>query len=199
MWLASQDPRPDNYSKLMYGVAFLLVTPFVTGVAMLVNYYEAKHNAKSHYTVTKMSQIAYTFWFSTTLLSAIVGFSIFTAGTSPLSGAVSLFSCIFLVIGWTMAGWPKQGWPLRSLLLLKRIANWQVGAAAAIIALIFKFPKEGQSMTESLGENYGFMMALLIVWVAGATLLTVLLEPLKYKLESMQKGVLQKWEAGEID
>lgn len=54
-------------------------------------------------------------------------------------------------------------------------------------------------MTESLGENYGFMMALLIVWVAGATLLTVLLEPLKYKLESMQKGVLQKWEAGEID
>lgn len=199
VWLAGQKPQLELSEIANLGIAFVVVAPFILGVAMLVNYYEARHNERKHYTVTKLAQIGYIAWFLATSFTAVAGFSLLTAGNSPLSGAVSLFATIFLIIGWTMAGWPKQGWPLRSLLLLKRISNWQLAAAGAIIALVFRLPKEGQSMIDVMGENFGLMMALLMTWVAGATLLTVLLEPLKYKLEALPKWHLDGWENGKLN
>lgn len=199
VWLAGQDPQLELSEWQNFGIAFVVVTPFIVGVAMLVNYYEARHHEQKNYTVTKLSQIGYVAWFATTSFTAVAGFSLLTAGNSPLSGAVSLFATIFLITGWTMAGWPKQGWPLRSLLLLKRICNWQIAAAGAIIALVFERPEKGQSTLDAMGQNFGLMMFLLISWVVGAALLTVLLEPLKYKLESLPKWLLDGWESGKIN
>lgn len=195
---ATPDPKWEVSDPAGWLIATIVVAPFTIGTAMLVNYYETRHAESGYYTVTKAAQFGYLIWFLVTCVAAVAGFSLLVAGSSPLSGVVSLFSAIFLIIGGNMASWPSLGWPLRSLLLLKRIANWQLVTAGAIVALVFKVPGSGQSLTDAVGDNYGLMMMILLIWVVGAALLTVLLEPLKYKLEALPKGILMQWEDGKI-
>lgn len=82
-----------------------------------------------------------------------------------------------------VAGAPTRNSELRFLQLLKRVANWQLLAGSAAIAVIYVQPAQGESFFERNGENFGLAIVELFLRVVGAGLMTVLLEPLKFKLE----------------
>lgn len=105
---------------------------------------------------------------------------------------------------------------MRSLLLLKRIANWQLGSAAAILAFGLVAPgsevtvnllpsglalpsiETNTNLFAGLPENFAHLLRLLLVWVFCSAAMTVLLEPLKYKLEALPQERQHEWENGEI-
>lgn len=163
--------------------ALIVSFPIVTGAAMLIGRLRAKHQSDPFYIVVKTARLGYWLWTLLTTLACMIGLVFLLSGLSPLSGAVAVFSLAFLVIGSSLAERPHLKMELGSLFLLKRIANWQLVAGSAVVALVYEAPKPGASTVTLLGDNRGLMFVLLVLWIVGAGASTVLLEPLKYKLE----------------
>lgn len=201
---------PDGIAVLIAGVTFAALTvqiqerfpafPFALSVAMvacgtfcgLLGLYllwarfSNLRRESDHITAVTVASIGFYFWFFVLLVVSGAGFMFALYGASWPAASVSAFSAVFLAVG-GMAGRPDQGWPLRSLLMLKRISNWQLAAASAAIALLFSAPDDADPLlnTRSNLGGHDWPMILLFGWVISAGLLTVLLEPLKYKLEDL--------------
>lgn len=203
-------------SRWTIGLTYVSGSIFTVGILFAWARAEKLHSELPHFTVVKVAQIGYLLWFAGTAIAATIGLVIgLGEGNMPILVTAG-FSFIFLGIGANMAGSPRQGWPLRSLLLLKRIANWQLGAAVAILAFGLAVPVSeatvsvlpfgvvlpaattDTSLFAGLPENFAHLLRLHLIWVVGAAFMTVLLEPLKYKLEALPHRVLQKWEYGQI-
>lgn len=174
----------SGWYEAMPKIAAVIVSfPIGAGALMLINRLRSKHEENPFYIVVATARFGYWLWGLLTTLTCMIGLIFLLTGISPLSGAAALFSLAFLVIGTSLAERPHMTMKLNSLFLLKRIANWQLLAGSAVIALIYETPIVGGSTFIALGENRGLLFVLMIMWVVGAGASTVLMEPLKYKLE----------------
>lgn len=126
--------------------AVFVSVPIGAGVLMLIKRLRSKHEDDPYYIVVKTARFGYWTWVLLTTLVCMMGLIFLLTGISPLSGAAALFSLAFLVIGTSLAERPHMKMNLSSLLLLKRIANWQLLAGSAVIALIYETPSLGGSI-----------------------------------------------------
>lgn len=172
------------YKHLPKIAAAIVCFPIVIGILMLVRWLKAKHLADPFYIVVFTARIGHGLWALLTTFVCMLGFAFLLSGVSPLSGGVAAFSLAFIAIGLGLSERPNNDMMASSLSLLKRIANWQLVAGSAVIALVYETPKSNASLFSQLGDNRGLMFALMILWVVGAGGLTILLEPLKYKLDT---------------
>ncbi|MGC2942461.1 MULTISPECIES: hypothetical protein [unclassified Brevibacterium] len=178
---------PDDLPPVTFwSVASAIAVLFVIGVFALATYVDMQRKRDEDYLVVRVGQIGFGVWVVATGIAALAGWGAFQTGVSSASVLVAAFSVAFLLIGVSMAGAPKRNSELRFLQLLKRVANWQLLAGSAVIAVIYVQPAQGESFFERNGENFGLAIVELFLWVVGAGLMTVLLEPLKFKRESAQ-------------
>ncbi|MCS4594211.1 hypothetical protein KTJ89_14585 [Brevibacterium sediminis] len=173
-----------GWHEAMPKIASVFTSPLiVTGVYMLIFRLRAKHRADPLFIVVGSARLGYWLWGLTTTLICVAGPALWLTGVSPMAGATAAFSAVFITIGATLVEQPKPEMKINSLLLLKRVANWQLISGSAVIAMLYESPKPHMNLFTQLGDNRGFMFYLMMLWVIGAGGLTVLLEPLKYKLE----------------
>ena len=170
----------DAISRIATAIA---CPPIAAGVLMLIKRLRVNLQADPFYIVVITAQLGHALWLLLTTFVGMLGLALLLSGISPLSGAVAVFSLAFIVIGSGLAERPGPKMELNSLFLLKRIANWQLVAGSAVIALLYEVPTPGTPLLIQLGDNRGLMFVLMILWVVGAGASTVFLEPLKYKLE----------------
>lgn len=156
------------------------------GIAALTAYIKKRRDRDEDYVILRVAAIGFVIWVLCTGLSAFVGMTLWAAGRSSLSLGVAVFATAFLILGLSMAGTPRRTTDLRVLLLLKRIANWQLLASSAAVAVLFVQPDGRTQFFTRHGENYGFAIAELLAWIVGAGMLTLMLEPLRFKREALR-------------
>lgn len=162
-------------------VVVVLDLLLVFGVAAFVAYVKKRREKDEDYVILTVATIGFVVWVVCSGLSALVGIALWSAGRSSLSLGVSVFATAFLVLGLGMAGAPRRTTDLRALLLMKRIANWQLVASSATVAVLFVHPNGKEPFITRHGENYGFAIVELLMWIVGAGMLTLMLEPLRFK------------------
>src|SRR5699024_12594653 len=70
--------------------------------------------------------------------------------------------------------------------MLKRIAIFQLVASSAAEAVLFVPPDGRAAYFTRHGDNYGFAIAELLALIIGAGMLTLMLEPMRFKREALE-------------
>jgi len=181
---------------VVWPVVIVLDSFLAFGIAALVAYVKKRREKDEDYVILRVASIGFVIWGLCTGMSAFVGMMLWAAGRSSLSLGVTVFATAFLILGLSMAGKPRRTTGLRALLLLKRIANWQLLASSAAVAVLFVPPDGRAAFFTRHGDNYGFAIAELLAWIIGAGMLTLMLEPMRFKREAL--GTHSETEATEV-
>lgn len=180
------DPNKLPWYKTWTTIGLIDVL-FAVGIMSSASYVKKRRLEDEDFVVVRVALVGFIIWILATGASAFVGLAVWAADRSPASLGVTVFAIAFLILGLSMSGAPRGESSLSALLLLKRIANWQLLAGSAAIAVLFVQPRNDESFFARHGDNYGFAIAEFLTWLVGAGLLTLMMEPLRFKRDAQPK------------